>query len=59
MSVRVLVFGRRQRRDAPQAQLAGVQKAPRLEDRDLIRGGHYGQRRKQAEHMAAPTNAVK
>jgi hypothetical protein len=32
-------------------------------DRDLIRGGHYGQRsckpRKQAEHMAAPTNAVK
>src|SRR5712664_2220413 len=28
-------------------------------DRDLIRGGHYGQRscepRKQAEHMAAPT----
>jgi len=29
-------------------------------DRDLIRGGHYGQRsrvpRKQAEHMAAPTN---
>jgi hypothetical protein len=32
-------------------------------DRDLIRGGHYGQRsrvpRKQAEHMAAPTNAAK
>src|SRR5262245_20158815 len=31
-------------------------------DRDLIRGGHYGQRscepRKQAEHMAAPTNAA-
>jgi hypothetical protein len=30
-------------------------------DRDLIRGGHYGQRscepRKQAEHMAAPTQA--
>jgi hypothetical protein len=29
-------------------------------DRDLIRGGHYGQRscepRLQAEHMAAPTN---
>jgi hypothetical protein len=29
-------------------------------DRDLIRGGHYGQRscepHKQAEHMAAPTN---
>ena len=29
-------------------------------DRDLIRGGHYGQRscepRIQAEHMAAPTN---
>ena len=32
-------------------------------DRDLIRGGHYGQRswvpRKQAEHMAAPTIAAK
>ena len=32
-------------------------------DRDLIRGGHYGQRsrvpRKQAEHMAAPTNAAR
>jgi hypothetical protein len=32
----------------------------RENDRDLIRGGHYGQRscepRKQAEHMAAPTN---
>jgi hypothetical protein len=32
-------------------------------DRDLIRGGHYGQRsrvpRNQAEHMAAPTNAAK
>ena len=31
-------------------------------DRDLIRGGHYGQRprvpRLQAEHMAAPTNAA-
>jgi hypothetical protein len=31
-------------------------------DRDLIRGGHYGQRsrvpRKKAEHMAAPTNAA-
>jgi hypothetical protein len=31
-------------------------------DRDLIRGGHYGQRscepRKQAEHMAAPTNSA-
>jgi len=30
--------------------------------RDLIRGGHYGQRscqpRKQAEHMSAPTNAA-
>jgi hypothetical protein len=29
-------------------------------DRDLIRGGHYGQRpgvpRLKAEHMAAPTN---
>jgi hypothetical protein len=35
----------------------------RVFDRDLIRGGHYGQRscepRKQAEHMAAPTNAAK
>jgi len=32
-------------------------------DRDLIRGGHYGQRscapRKKAEHMAAPTNCCK
>jgi hypothetical protein len=32
----------------------------RVFDRDLIRGGHYGQRscepRKHAEHMAAPTN---
>ena len=32
-------------------------------DRDLIRGGHYGQRscepHLKAEHMAAPTNAVK
>ena len=32
----------------------------RASDRDLIRGGHYGQRssepRIQAEHMAAPTN---
>ena len=31
-------------------------------DRDLIRGGHYGQRpsvpRSKAEHMAAPTNAA-
>src|SRR6185436_18101889 len=31
-------------------------------DRDLIRGGHYGQRSCQphlkAEHMAAPTNAA-
>ena len=31
-------------------------------DRDLIRGGHYGQRPRvphsQAEHMAAPTNAA-
>ena len=30
-------------------------------DRDLIRGGHYGQRscepHKQAEHMAAPTKS--
>jgi hypothetical protein len=31
MSPVVLVFGRRQRRDAPHAQLAGVQKAPRHE----------------------------
>jgi hypothetical protein len=34
----------------------------RIIDRDLIRGGHYGQRsrepQKQAEHMAAPTNAA-
>src|SRR5258708_16512924 len=34
----------------------------RVIDRDLIRGGHYDQRscepRKQAEHMAAPTNAA-
>ena len=34
----------------------------RVFDRDLIRGGHYGQRsrvpRKQAEHMAAPTTAA-
>ena len=33
-----------------------------LIDRDLIRGGHYGQRscepRSKAEHMAAPTNAA-
>jgi hypothetical protein len=31
--------------------------------RDLIRGGHYGQRscepHEKAEHMAAPTNAAK
>jgi hypothetical protein len=31
--------------------------------RDLIRGGHYGQRscepHQKAEHMAAPTNAAK
>jgi hypothetical protein len=31
-------------------------------DRDLIRGGHYGQRpcepHLKAEHMAAPTNAA-
>src|SRR5262249_17435691 len=34
----------------------------RASDRDLIREGHYGQRscepRKQAEHMAAPTNSA-
>ena len=32
-------------------------------DRDLIRGGHYGQRscepHSKAEHMAAPTNAAR
>jgi hypothetical protein len=32
-------------------------------DRDLIRGGHYGQRSSEphskAEHMAAPTNAAR
>src|ERR1700681_487776 len=35
----------------------------RVYDRDLIRGGHYGQRscepHSKAEHMAAPTNAAK
>ena len=35
----------------------------RLVDRDLIRGGHYGQQscepHQKAEHMAAPTNAAK
>jgi len=31
MAASVLVFGRRQRRDVPRAQLAGVQKAPRHE----------------------------
>src|SRR5476649_104286 len=35
----------------------------RVIDRDLIRGGHYGQRscepHLKAEHMAAPTNAAK
>jgi hypothetical protein len=34
----------------------------RASDRDLIRGGHYGQRprvpHEQAEHMAAPTKAA-
>ena len=34
----------------------------RVFDRDLIRGGHYGQRSGEphlkAEHMAAPTNAA-
>src|SRR5450759_2864113 len=34
----------------------------RAYDRDLIRGGHYGQRPRvphlKAEHMAAPTNAA-
>ena len=34
----------------------------RVYDRDLIRGGHYGQRscepHLKAEHMAAPTNAA-
>src|ERR1019366_1498182 len=35
----------------------------RVVGRDLIRGGHYGQRscepHSKAEHMAAPTNAAK
>src|SRR5471030_1157682 len=35
----------------------------RVVDRDLIRGGHYGQRscepHQKAEHMAAPTNPAK
>jgi hypothetical protein len=35
---------------------------PSTHDRDLIRGGHYGQRpcepHLKAEHMAAPTNAA-
>ena len=34
----------------------------RANDRDLIRGGHYGQRpsvpHSKAEHMAAPTKAA-
>jgi len=34
----------------------------RASERDLIRGGHYGQRPRvlhsKAEHMAAPTNAA-
>jgi hypothetical protein len=34
----------------------------RVVDRDLIRGGHYGQRssepRSKAKHMAAPTDAA-
>jgi hypothetical protein len=34
----------------------------RVIDRDLIRGGHYGQRLRvphtEAEHMGAPTNAA-
>jgi len=34
----------------------------RANDRDLIRGGHYGQRSREphlkAEHMAAPTNTA-
>ena len=34
----------------------------RVFDRDLIRGGHYGQRscepHQQAEHMAAPTKSA-
>jgi hypothetical protein len=45
----------------------GADKAPRFGgmrafDRDLIRGGHYGQRscepRLKAEHTGAPTNAA-
>jgi predicted nucleic acid-binding protein len=39
-----------------------VHRRMRAFDRDLIRGGHYGQRscepRQQAEHIAAPTNAA-
>jgi hypothetical protein len=35
MSVHVLVFERRQRRDAPQAQLVGVQKAPSTKSREV------------------------
>ena len=35
----------------------------RASDRDLVRGGHYGQRPRvphlKAEHMAAPTKAAK
>jgi hypothetical protein len=44
------------------ARVVPPKRAPNV-DRNLIRGGHYGQRscepRKQAEHMAAPTNAAK
>jgi hypothetical protein len=44
------------------APLVAAHGRMRAYDRDLIRGGHYGQRsrepRKQAEHMAAPTNAA-
>jgi hypothetical protein len=42
--------------------VTGMHCRMRAIDRDLIREGHYGQRscepRKQAEHMAAPTNAA-
>src|SRR5215510_12504171 len=51
--------GRSGDQDNPLSPMHGRMRAI---DRDLIREGHYGQRscepRKQAEHMAAPTNAA-
>src|SRR5262249_36866201 len=48
--------GRSGDQDTPHVPVHGRMRA---NDRDLIRGGHYGQRscepRQQAEHMAAPT----